>query len=97
MFNRVRRVRGKEWKAHRQNIGKFQYFTEGEDGRKASCELAETMKQQNVNVCLQWPQQVEEARKELYPVMIKEKQNGKKVKLVRDKLFIDVIEYKVEH
>ena len=96
MFNRVHRVRGKNWKAHRQNIGKFQYFTEREAGRKASYELAETMKQQNVNVCLQWPQQVKEARKELYPVMIKEKQNGKTVKLVRAKLFINGIEYKAE-
>ena len=96
MFDRVHRVGVKKRNAHRPIVAKFHYFTEREAVRKASYEWAETLKQNNVGVGMQWPQQVREARKALYPVMNKEKQNGKTVKLVRDKLFINGVEYKGE-
>ena len=96
MFDRVHRVGVKKRNAHRPIVAKFHYFIEREAVRKASYEWAETLKQNNVGVRMQWPQQVREARKALYPVMNKEKQNGKTVKLVRDKLFINGVEYKGE-
>ena len=43
---------------------------------------------------VQQQQQIREARKSLYPVMEKEKSNGKDVMFVKDKLFIDCVEYK---
>ena len=46
-----------------------------------------------MGVGVQWPQQVRETRKSLYPVKQKEKQKGKNVKMVRDKLYINGTEY----
>ena len=57
--------------------------------KSRSYERANELKQANKGIGMQWPQQVREARKALYPVMQQEKQNGKNVKLVRDKLYID--------
>ena len=48
-----------------------------------------------MGVGVRWPQQVRETRKSLYPVMQKENQKGKNVKMVRDKLYINGTEYKL--
>jgi hypothetical protein len=45
------------------------------------------------NVSEQYPQEVKDRRKELIPVMLEARKSGKRAVLVRDKLFIDNVQY----
>lgn len=61
--------------------------------RQASYDNASDLKKENLGIGVQWPQQVREARKTLYPIMQQEKNKGNTVKLVRDKLYVNGVEY----
>ena len=75
-------------------MAKFHYFRDREAVRKKSYDYSDALKQANLGIGMQSPQQVREARKSLYPVMQREKQNGKEVKMIRDKLYINGTEYR---
>lgn len=94
LVDRVHRVGVQKQNKIRPIVAKFHYFRDREAVRKTSYDHSETLKQANLGIGMQWPQQVREARKSLYPVMQREKQNGKEVKLVRDKLYINGTEYR---
>ena len=74
-------------------MAKFHYHQQREAVRQKSYDFSEDLKNANLGVGMQWPQQIREARKTLYPIMQREKNNGKTVKLVRDKLFVNGVEY----
>ena len=74
-------------------VAKFHYFRDRETVRQKSYDYAQVLKGANIGIGMQWPQQVRETRKALYPIMQREKSNGKTVKMVRDKLFINGVEY----
>jgi hypothetical protein len=44
------------------------------------------------NMSEQYPQEVKDRRKELFPVMLEARNSGKRAVLVRDKLFIDNVQ-----
>ena len=92
-FDRVHRVGNPSHNKVRPIVAKFHYFKQREIVRKASYDHADKLKEVNLGVGMQWPQHVREARKALYPIMQQEKLNGKTVKLVRDKLFVNGVEY----
>ena len=92
-FDRVHRVGTPGLNKIRPIVAKFHYYQQRETVRQKSYDYSEELKNAKVGVGVQWPQQVREARKVLYPIMQREKNNGKTVKLVRDKLLVDGVEY----
>ena len=92
-FDRVHRVGAPGLNKIRPIVAKFHYYQQRETVRQKSYDFSEDLKKAKLGVGMQWPQQVREARKTLYPIMQREKNNGKTVKLVRDKLFVDGVEY----
>lgn len=96
LMDRVHRVGVHKQNKSRPIVAKFHYFRDRETVRKRSYDCSDALKQANLGIGMQWPQQVREARKSLYPVMQREKQNGKEVRMVRDKLFINGREYRQE-
>ena len=74
-------------------VAKFHYFKQREMVRQVSHDHADDLKNVKLGVGIQWPQQVREARKVLYPITQQEKNKGNTVKLARDKLFVNVVEY----
>ncbi|MCG8044656.1 MAG: hypothetical protein N0E48_03050 [Candidatus Thiodiazotropha endolucinida] len=93
LLDRVHRVGVKKPNRSRPVVAKFHYFRDRETVRLKSYNYTEAMKLKKVGVGVQQPQQIREARKPLYPVMQKAKENGKSVKFVKDKLYIDGVEY----
>lgn len=89
LIDRAHRVGAMKNNKPRPIVAKFHYYAQKEAVKSRSYERANELKQANKGIGMQWPQQVREARKALYPVMQQQKQNGKNVKLVRDKLYID--------
>lgn len=94
LLDRVHRVGVHKQNKSRPIVAKFHYFRDRETVRKRSYDHNDALKQANLGIGMQWPQQVREARKSLYPVMQREKQNGNNVRMVRDKLFINGTEYR---
>ena len=94
MFDRVHRVGSASHNKVRPIVAKFHYYNQREIVRQASYDRAEELKNHNLGVGIQWPQQIRDARKALYPIMQQAKNDGKTVKLVKDKLFINGVEYK---
>ena len=93
-FDRVHRVGADTAKKPRPIVAKFHYFKERELVRQKGYEASETLKKDNYGIGIQWPKQVRDARKELYPVMKRLKDNGhQNVKMVRDKLYVNGREY----
>ena len=92
-FDRVYHVGYQKANKTRPIVAKFHYYKEREVIRTKSFEKPEQLKQQNFRVGAQWPQQVRDARKTLYPIMLREKQKGNNVKFVREKLFVNGQEY----
>ena len=92
-FDRVHHVGYQKANKTRPIVAKFHYYKEREVIRTKSFEKPEQLKQQNFRVGAQWPQQVRDARKTLYPIMLREKQKGNNVKFVREKLFVNGQEY----
>ena len=66
-------------------VAKFNYHQDRETIRRNAMKLRGT----NIGIGEQFPAEIVKARKELYPELKKGKHEGKKAKLVRDKLIID--------
>ena len=77
----------------RPTVAKFHYYGQKEAVKSRPYDRAEELKQAKLGIGMQWPQ-VREAKKALYPIMQKEKQNGKDVKMIRDNLYINGTLYK---
>lgn len=93
VFDRVHRVGNASHNKVRPIVAKFHYYKQRETVRQASYDNASDLKKENLGIGIQWPQQVREARKTLYPIMQQEKNKGNTVKLVRDKLYVNGVEY----
>ena len=65
---------------------KFNYHQDREHVRLNAKKLKGT----NIGVSEQFPEEIESVRKALYPELKKAKAEGKRAKLVRDKLIIEV-------
>ena len=96
-FDRVHRI-GKycpEQKYQRPIVAKFHSFKDREKVRRAA---PYALKGRKYGVREQFPTEIENKRKLLYPVMKKANEvEGNKVRLVRDKLFINDIQYIPKH
>lgn len=73
-------------------IAAFTNYKERELVRSAA--LSGKLKDTGFSVFEQFPMEIEEKRKTLYPILKEAKKAGRKVRLVRDKLYIDNKEYK---
>ena len=87
-FERVHRIgKWREFNEHPRNIvAKFTYFKDREFIRTKA---AQKLSGSNVWVNEQFPPEIEERRKKLYPVMRQAKKDKKRTKLVRDILYIE--------
>ena len=94
LIDRAHRVGIQKPNKTRPIVAKFHYYGRKEAVKSKSYDRSEQLKQANLGIGMQWPQQIRDARKALYPIMQKEKQNGKHVRMARDKLYIDGILYK---
>ena len=92
IFDRAHRVGQRATKA-RPIVVKFHYFSDREKVRKASFDFANQLKAANMGVGAQLPKAVRDARKPLYLAIKKAKNEGKNVKFVGKKLFIEGGEY----
>lgn len=91
-FERVHRMgKWKEQSSQPRNIvAKFTYFNDREFIRTRA---PQKLQKSNVWVNKQFPPEIEERRRKLYPVLRQAKKDHRKVKLVRDVLYIDGQEY----
>lgn len=91
-FERVHRMgKWNEFNEHpRKIIAKFTYFKDREFIRTRA---AQKLRGSRVWVNEQFPPEIEEKRKKLYPIMRQAKKDNKRTKLVRDTLYIDGEEY----
>ena len=95
-FERVHRIGRKPHNTNarpRNIVAKFSRFKDRELVRR---QAPLTLKGSNFYVQEQFPPEVEQRRKSLYPVMREARRRKDRVKLVRDRLFINGIEYFVE-
>ena len=74
-------------------VAKFHKYSERETVREIGYQKREVLKRDNTAVKVQLPSEVLERRKPLYQVFEKAKNEGKRVKFVLDKLFINGREY----
>ena len=97
-IERVHRL-GKQRQSHgntedttkpRPLIAKFLPYHDKENIRKSAYKLSGT----NIGIGEQFPKPIHEARKRLYPIMKRAKQEGHKASLVKDKLYINGQLYK---
>ena len=93
-FDRVHRIGAHSNNKIRPIVAKFHYYKEREIVREKAYEKAEDLKKINVGIGKQWPAEVRETRRVLFPIMQREKSQGKAVKMVKDKLFVNNVEYK---
>ena len=66
-------------------VAKFSEFKMKEKVRKNAFRLAGT----DVGIAEQFPPEIQGKRKELWPIMKKAKQDGKRASMVKDKLYMD--------
>lgn len=92
-FDRAHRLGQKSGSKIRPIVVKFHNYAEREEVRKTSFNFAEQLKALNMGVGAQLPKEIRDARKPLYSVMKKAKDEGKNVKFVGKKLFINGNEY----
>ena len=71
-------------------IAKFLRYHDKENISKSAYKLSGT----NIGIGEQFPKPIHEARKQLYPIMKRAKQEGHKASLVKDKLYINGQLYK---
>jgi DNA repair ATPase RecN len=71
-------------------VAKFNFFQDREFIRKNARKLKGT----RIGISEQFPEEIEAIRRNLYPEMKKAKFAAKRVRLTRDKLFIDGVEFK---
>ena len=93
VFDRIHRLGNASHNKVRPIVAKFHYFKQREMVRQASYNHSASLKAANLGIGIQWPQQVRDARKTLYPIMQQEKNKGNTAKMVKDKLFVNGIEY----
>ena len=94
-FDRVHRVGTFSKNKVRPIVAKFHYFREREIIRQKAYENNAALKRMNLGIGRQWPSEVRETRKALFPIMQREKLQGNTVKLVKDKLFVNDVEYRL--
>ena len=92
-FHRVHRLgpvdRNQSYPRH--IIAKFEHFKDRESVRRAA---PKTLKNKPFGVREQFPKEIEDKRKKLYPQMkIAKRDERNKVKLIKDKLYINNVEY----
>lgn len=92
-FHRVHRLgpvdRNQSYPRH--IVAKFEHFKDRESVRRAA---PKTLKNKPFGVREQFPKEIEDKRKKLYPQMkIAKRDERNKVKLVKDKLYINNVEY----
>ena len=93
VFDRIHRLGNASHNKVRPIVAKFHYIKQREMVRQASYNHSASLKAANLGIGIQWPQQVRDARKTLYPIMQQEKNKGNTAKMVKDKLFVNGIEY----
>jgi hypothetical protein len=70
---------------------KLHYFRDKEDIRQNAKKLKGT----RIGLSEQYPEEINQIRRRLYPEFKKAKADGKRAKMVRDKLFIEGQEFKL--
>ena len=93
LFDNVHRVGQFSAGKVRPIVVKFHYYTDREKIRQAAFAAADEMKAANLGIGAQIPKKVRDARKPLYPIMKKAKEDGKTVKFAGKKMFINGKEY----
>ncbi|KAK3083740.1 hypothetical protein FSP39_002403 [Pinctada imbricata] len=88
-MDRSHRVGKFDRNKRRPIVVKFNNFNAREEIRRASYNLRGT----RFSIAEQFPREINERRKELQPIMNAAKQQGKRVRLVRDVLYIDGHKY----
>ena len=94
-FDRVHRIAPTQRSRRdtpRPIVAKFTLFKEREVVRRAAFKLKGT----NFGISEQFPEEIEEVRHGLYPIMRNLRRDGKRVHLVRDKLYVDGVQYRAE-
>ena len=69
---------------------KFNYFQDREQVRQNARKLKGT----RIGIAEQFPEEIEKIRQTLYPEMKKAKAQGHRVRSVRDRLYINNVEFK---
>ena len=95
IFDRAHRV-GQRSASTRPIVVKFHNYTQREKVRQTAFGVAEELKAAKLGVGAQIPKDIRDARKPLYPAMKKAKDEGKSVKFMGKKLYIDGNEYKTD-
>lgn len=80
---------GRDSKKPRPIIVKFSDFQTREKVRVAANHKRDELKQNHLGISIQWPQAVREKRRKLYPVMQRFQNEGKTVRMVGDKLYVN--------
>ena len=94
-FDRVHRIGMHSTSKIKPIVAKFHYLKEREQVRQKAYEKSDTLKSANMGIGKQWPSEVRDTRRALFAIMQREKSNGKNVKLVKDKLYVNDVEYKL--
>ena len=92
-FDRAHRIGAKQGGKTRPIVVKFHYYSDREAVRKRSYDFSENLQGDNLRIAPQWPKKIRDARRELYPIMEKERASGKSVKMIKDKLFVNGQQY----
>jgi hypothetical protein len=84
MIDRAHRLGKPRQGATRPIVAKFNKFETKEDIKKEAFDYKDDLKTHNVNVRDQWPRQIMDTRRHLFPIMDQERANGNTVRMVRD-------------
>ena len=84
-FGNIQRFGKKNAERPRPIIARFLYYSDLDKAEKAERNLRGTY----FGVNEQFPPEIEERRRKLYPIMKEEKKKKSKVVLIRDKLFVN--------
>ena len=92
-LDRAHRMGRKRDGAVRPIVVKFHRYGGREKVRIRGYNMKDELKTKNLSVRAQWPKEIMDKRKPLYTVFKREKDLGREVKFVIEKLFIDGVEY----
>ena len=92
-LDRAHRIGRKRDDTMRPVVVKFHSYGDREKVRLRGNDLREQLRRKKLAVKAQWPKEIIDKRKPLYPIFQKAKDEGKNVRFVREKLFINGIEY----
>ena len=84
-LERAHRLGRKHDQRPRPIVAKFNRYPQRELVRKTASKLKGT----SISLGEQFPKEIQERRKQLLPILRREKERGKRVALVKDKLYID--------